>query len=176
MDKVVLVDESGKDRLNSDGSLKTLDKLEAHRRGILHRAVSVFIFNSRGQLLLQKRAAGKYHSSELWTNTCCTHPRTGEKPSETACRRLREEMGLESKLKEIFSFLYQADVGNGLIEYEFDHVFTGISDRSPAPDPAEASDWKWISLEDLEAALAKHPEEFTPWLPRCFPEVKRYRG
>jgi len=125
LNSVVLVDEYGHDLFNQEGRLSTMEKIEAHRRGWLHRAVSVFIFNNRNELLLQKRAIDKYHSPKKWTNTCCTHPLPGETPLMTARRRLSEEMGLVAILTEVFTFLYQADVGNGLTENEFDHVFSG---------------------------------------------------
>ena len=113
--------------------LSTMGKIEAHRCGLLHRAISVFIFNDRDELLLQRRAAGKYHSPNRWTNTCCTHPLPGETPFASAQRRLNEEMGLGATLTEVFTFSYQADVGNGLIENEFDHVFFGVSNHESGP-------------------------------------------
>jgi isopentenyl-diphosphate delta-isomerase len=168
---VVLVDKSGRELVNSDGTRLTMDKLKAHKKGLLHRAVSVFVFNTRDELLLQKRASGKYHSADKWTNTCCTHPRPGETPAATARRRLHEEMGLECPLTEAFNFLYQANVGNGLVENEFDHVFIGFCDRDPQPDPAEVSDWKWISAEELGQELKNNPEHYTAWLRVCFERV-----
>jgi isopentenyl-diphosphate delta-isomerase len=174
-DSVVLVDSSGNTLFNHDGTLSTMHKMEAHRHGSLHRAISVFIFNNRNELLLQKRAQGKYHSPGKWTNTCCTHPYPGEIPIICAQRRLSEEMGLAARLTEAFSFSYKADVGNGLIENEFDHVFMGVSNQNPRPDPAEVSDWMWETLESLEQKLLVSPESYSAWLRKCFREVVRFK-
>jgi isopentenyl-diphosphate delta-isomerase len=170
-DSVVLVDEYGHDLLDQDGQLATMEKIEAHHQGLLHRAVSIFVFNDKNELLLQKRAINKYHSPEKWTNTCCTHPLPGEAPLVTAQRRLREEMGLEVALTEAFTFLYQADVGNGLTEKEYDHVYFGVSNQGPSPDPAEVSDWRWIPLAELKQEITRNSEEYSPWLQQCFSEV-----
>ena len=161
---VVLTDKDGHDLLNPDGTLRTMEKIEAHRRGVGHRAVSVFIFNHAGDLLLQKRAPDKYHSAGKWTNTCCTHCRPGEIPLATATRRLREEMGLSCALHEVFTFPYHADVGNGLIENEFDHVFVGQSDDEPDAAPSEISEWRWVSTASLQEDLARDPDKYTYWL------------
>ena len=170
-DKVVLVDINGHDLTNQEGQVSTMGKIEAHLRGLLHRAVSVFIFNDNFELLLQKRASDKYHSPNMWSNTCCTHPLPGEAPLITAQRRLNEEMHLRTSLTEVFTFLYKADVGNGLIENEFDHVFFGASNNSPNPDPDEVSDWNWITIEELKQELLINPTKFSPWLRRCFNRV-----
>lgn len=170
-ERVVLTDDEGHDLLDGHGAVRTMSKMEAHRRGLRHRAVSVFIFNSQGDLLLQRRAPGKYHSPGRWTNTCCTHCRRGEPPSDAAVRRLREEMGLQCRLREAFAFPYHADVGNGMIENEFDHVFVGRCDDSPAPDPAEISDWKWMAPGAIQEAIVRSPEQYTYWLRHCFSEV-----
>ena len=175
MDSVVLVDEYGHSLFNRDGRLSTKEKIETHRRGLLHRAVSVFIFNDRNELLLQKRAVRKYHSPEKWTNTCCTHPSPGETPIISARRRLSEEMGLVAALTEVFTFSYKADVGNDLIENEFDHVFLGVSNQNPRPNTAEVSDWNWITIEELEQELVGNPERYSPWLRQCFSEVVKYK-
>jgi isopentenyl-diphosphate delta-isomerase len=175
-DSVVLVDKYGRDLFNQNGELSKMGKIEAHYRGLLHRAVSVFIFNDRNELLLQRRAAGKYHSPNKWTNTCCTHPLPGETPFVTAQRRLSEEMGLVVALTEVFTFSYQADVGSGLIENEFDHVFFGVLNQNPNPNPAEVSDWEWVTIENLEQELIRNPKEFSPWLRRCFSEVVNHRS
>ncbi len=174
MDFVVLVDEYGHNLFNRGGSLCTMEKIEAHRRGLLHRAVSVFVFNDRNELLLQKRAVDKYHSPKKWSNTCCTHPAPGETPLVTARRRLIEEMGLVATLTEVFTFLYQADAGNGLTEYEFDHVFWGVSNQNPNPNPAEVSDWNWVTIEELKQELIRDPKEYSPWLRQCLSEVIKY--
>ena len=174
-DVVVLVDEYGHDLFNPDGGLSTVEKMEAHRRGLLHRAVSIFLFNDKNELLLQKRAVNKYHSPKKWSNTCCTHPAPEETPLMAARRRLSEEMGLTTTLTEIFTFLYQANAGNGLTENEFDHVFLGVSNQNPNPSPAEVSDWKWVAIEELKQELIRGPEEYSPWLQQCFSEVIKHK-
>jgi isopentenyl-diphosphate delta-isomerase len=174
-DFVVLVDEYGRDLFNQDGRISTMGKIEVHCRGLLHRAISVFIFNDRNEILLQKRAADKYQSPEKWSNTCCTHPSPGEIPLMTAQRRLSEEMGLVTTLTEVFSFSYQANVGNSLIENEFDHVFIGVSNQNPNPDIAEVSDWNWVTIEHLEQKLITNHEEYTPWLRQCFNKIINYK-
>ncbi|MEM5812433.1 MAG: isopentenyl-diphosphate Delta-isomerase [Candidatus Aenigmatarchaeota archaeon] len=157
MEKIILVDKN-------DRETGTGEKMEVHRSGKLHRAFSIFIFNSRGQLLLQKRSREKYHSGGLWTNTCCSHPRAGEKLDEAVHRRLKEEMGFDVPLKEIFSFVYKVKFGNGLYENEYDHVFVGRFDGEPKPNPKEAESWKWVSLQALKNDIEKNPEKYTYWL------------
>ncbi|HWS52517.1 MAG TPA: isopentenyl-diphosphate Delta-isomerase, partial [Pyrinomonadaceae bacterium] len=132
--------------------------------GALHRAFSVFVFDGRGRLLLQKRAAGKYHSAGLWSNTACGHPRPGEATAEAARRRLREEMNFDCELREAFDFIYRAELAGGLVEHEFDHVFVGFYDGEPAPDAAEVEDWKWVSMPELRRALESEPESYSRWL------------
>jgi isopentenyl-diphosphate delta-isomerase len=156
-DEIILVDE--KDNIIGSG-----EKMTVHREGRLHRAFSIFIFNSKNELMLQKRAKGKYHSAGLWTNTCCSHPKKGEKTSEAAMRRLKEEMGFTCDLKEAFNFMYRAKFENGLSENEFDHVFIGTFDGNPEPDKKEVENWKWISLQDLRRDIKKNPENYTYWL------------
>lgn len=175
LNSVFLVDKYGRDLLGSDGGLSTMEKMEAHQRGLLHRAVSVFIFNDRNELLLQKRAADKYHSPVKWSNTCCTYPLPGETPLVTAKRRFVEEMGLVTRLKEFFTFLYQADVGNGVTENEFDHVFLGVSNQNPNPDTTEVSEWKWVNIEELREELVRNLDKYTPWLRQCFNEVLKHK-
>ena len=175
LNTVVLVDECRHDLFNQNGRLSAMEKMEVHRRGLLHSAVSVFIFNDRNELLLQKRAVSKYHSPEKWTNTCCTHPSPGETTIMSAQRRLSEEMGFVAALTEVFTFSYKADVGNGLIENEFDHVFLGVSNQNPSPNPAEVSDWTWVTIEELEQQLIENPERYSPWLRQCFSEVVKYK-
>jgi len=174
-DLVVLVDEHGHNLYHRNGKLYTMEKIEAHRRGLLHRAVSVFIFSDRNEILLQKRAAGKYHSAGKWSNTCCTHPLPREAPLVAAQRRLIEEMGIVATLTEAFTFSYQADTGDGLTEEEFDHVFIGCSNQNPNPNPTEVSDWKWVTMDELERELMTSPEDYTPWLAKCFARVIEYR-
>ncbi|MFT7033412.1 MAG: isopentenyl-diphosphate delta-isomerase [Cyclobacteriaceae bacterium] len=156
MEEVVVVD-------STDKQIGVLEKLEAHRLGKLHRAISVLVFNSKGEILLQKRAADKYHSSNLWTNTCCSHPRPFEDIAQAAKRRLREEMGIEASLKWNFSFEYKTNFENGLIENELDHVFFGESNQIPIPDPNEVSEWKYVDMEELEIDMKNQPEVYTYW-------------
>ena len=153
---VVLVDAS-------DRVVGSAPKLEAHRTGTLHRAFSVFVFDAHGDLLLQQRARRKYHSGGLWTNTCCGHPRPGESTVSAAQRRLREEMGMTCALEVAGSFLYQAEVGGGLVEHELDHVLVGRSGDEPVPDPGEVAGWRRIPIGDLRHELASTPGRFTAW-------------
>lgn len=164
-EQVVLVDERDRD-------LGHMEKLAAHREGMLHRAFSVFIFNSKGHLLLQQRAKGKYHSPGLWTNTCCGHPRPGESTQLAAERRLKEEMGITAPLAPVMRFAYRAELGGGLIEHELDHVLIGEYDRDPLPDPSEAMDWRWVDKAELDKELAAHPALFTAWFPLCVAQAR----
>jgi isopentenyl-diphosphate Delta-isomerase len=161
VEQVILVDEQ-------DNEIGIMEKLQAHIEGRLHRAISIFIYNSKGEFLLQQRAAGKYHSANLWTNTSCSHPRPGEAAYDAAVRRLYEEMGLKCELEETFSFVYEAHLENDLTEHEFDHVFTGVSDAIPAPDSSEASGWKYMSREAIEADISVNPDHYTEWFKICF--------
>jgi isopentenyl-diphosphate delta-isomerase len=157
-DEIVLVDES-------DCPIGYDSKLPPHQNGgRLHRAFSVFLFNSRGQMLLQRRSANKYHFASLWTNACCSHPRRDQPVLEAAAGRLRFEMGIDVPLTHLLTFVYRAhDPVSGLTEHEVDHVFTGRFDGEPHPNPDEVMDWKWISPSDLEAEIDAHPERYTPW-------------
>jgi len=166
-EKVILVD-------TDDVQLGLLPKMEAHRKGFLHRAFSVFIFNSSKFLLMQKRSMRKYHSPGLWTNTCCSHQRDGESTIEAANRRLKEEMGLTIEVKEIFSFIYKANLKNGLIEHEFDHVLVGYTDINPHINTNEVEDWKWVDMSFLEKDLDKNPNIYTEWFKIIFLRVKSY--
>jgi len=161
---VILVDDN-------DNAVGTMEKMEAHLQGKLHRAFSVFIFNPKGELLLQQRAADKYHSGGKWTNTCCSHPRPGEDTLKAAHRRLKEEMGMECELYDVFNFMYCAAVNEELIENEYDHVFFGISNKAPHPSPREVESFKYMNLDDLANELANHPSNYTKWLMICFDEV-----
>jgi isopentenyl-diphosphate delta-isomerase len=167
-EQVILVD-------TDDREIGVMEKMAAHREGKLHRALSVFIFNSEGKWLLQKRAAGKYHSGGLWTNACCSHPRPGEENATAAVRRLEEEMGLTCKLKFLFSFVYRAEVGDELIEHELDHVFAGTTDSVPTVDPHEVSDWSFYTTEELAIHLKETPERFTKWFQLIFARVQDTR-
>lgn len=155
MVQVILVDEK-------DNQIGVEEKIAAHKKGKLHRCFSIFIFNSKGKLLIQKRAKSKYHSGGLWTNTCCSHPRPNHDIKKEAQKRLTEEMGIDTDLKEIFSFIYKAKLGD-LTEYEFDHVFVGKFDGAPRPNEEEAEDWKWVKPEDLKIDVREHPEKYTYW-------------
>lgn len=155
-DEVILVD------LN-DNPLGALPKLEAHRRGVTHRAVSVMVRDRQGRLLLQRRAADKYHSPGLWTNTCCSHPRPGETAAAAAARRLAEEMGVDCRLSELFAMHYRAAVAADLVEDEVVHAFGGVFDGDPLPDPYEVADWRWAAPADLARDIDLHPERYTVW-------------
>jgi len=166
---VILVDEH-------DRAVGTMEKLEAHRQGRLHRAFSVFVFDSEKRLLLQQRAAHKYHSGGLWTNTCCSHPRPEETTLAAAARRLREEMGMSADLAHAFTFQYREPFGNGLIEHEVDHVFTAYSDGEPSINPEEVASFRWIGLAELEREVAAQPETFTAWFKQIYRSVFEYIG
>lgn len=153
---VVLVDVTGRE-------VGTAEKIEAHRAGQLHRAFSIFVFNTLGEMLLQKRAETKYHSGGLWTNTCCSHPRPGEDPQHAAKRRLYEEMGFQCELTEFFSFVYHVELDNNLFEHELDHVFIGCYDGMPTPNPEEVTDWKWVSISSLKRDVRENPQNYTHW-------------
>ena len=156
-DYVILVDEN-------NNQIGIEEKILAHKTNLLHRAFSIFIFNDSFEILLQKRAPNKYHSGNLWTNTCCSHPLENLSLVESAKKRLVEEMGIKANLNEVFSFIYQAEFDNGLSEYEYDHVLFGISNNQPILNPDEAIDYKWIKISDLKAQIEKNPGNFTVWL------------
>ena len=156
MDYVILVDEN-------DAETGVMEKMEAHRKGVLHRAFSVLIYNSKGELLIQQRSSNKYHSADLWTNTCCSHPRPGESVQNAAERRLMEEMGIVAQLKFSYKFSYRAALENGLIENEVDYVFTGIFDGYPNYDRDEVKNWKFVSFDWLIKDVVKNGENYTTW-------------
>jgi isopentenyl-diphosphate delta-isomerase len=153
---VIIVDEN-------DNEVGVKEKMEAHKEGRLHRAFSIFIFNSKGELLIQKRSRSKYHSGGLWSNTCCSHPKPGESIGDAAHRRLREEMGFDCDLKEVFHFIYRANLNNELTEYELDHVFIGRYDGEVNPNPSEVEDWKWVNINDLKKDMEQNPNKYTVW-------------
>ena len=167
MEYVVLVDES-------DHQIGLMEKQAAHIEPHLHRAFSVFIFNSKGELLMQQRALSKYHSPGLWTNTCCSHPRDGETLAEATSRRLLEEMGMTCKMHEVYTFIYKAPVGQGLTEHEFDHVWIGQSDDIPEINREEVEAWKYMSLNDLKEDIHVHPELYTEWFKITFEEMTHH--
>lgn len=156
-EKVILVDEL-------DAVIGESEKMRAHELGLLHRAFSIMIFNSKNEVLLQQRALIKYHSGGLWANACCSHPRPGENLEKAAHRRLKEEMGFDCPLKEIFSFCYREDFGKGLIEHEYDHVFEGKYDGLIVPNPLEVAQYRWCTWDFLEADIKKNPKLYTYWL------------
>jgi isopentenyl-diphosphate delta-isomerase len=159
---------------NEDNEIGLLDKTTVHHTGVLHRAFSVFVLNSRGELLLQQRALAKYHSPGLWSNTCCSHPRKGEDTVRACERRLQEEMGMSCDLQFAFSFIYRAEFDNGLIEHEFDHVYLGYSDELPQHDSGEVMGSRYISFQDLQNEISTNPENYTEWLKICLPRVAQH--
>lgn len=167
-EQLILVDEE-------DNETGAMEKLSVHQRGLLHRAFSVFIFNSKDELILQQRAEEKYHSAGLWSNTCCSHPVAGEEISNTIRRRMKEEMGLQCEVYFKFKFIYEIQFENGLTEHEYDHVYFGESDDIPVPDPAEVKDWRYISLEGLRKEISLNPQDFSEWLKICLPKVMNMR-
>jgi len=153
-----------------DNQLGLMPKMEAHEKAVLHRAFSVFIFNDKGELMLQQRAAHKYHSPLLWTNTCCSHQRDGESNIEAGKRRLIEEMGFKTNLKEIFSFVYKAPFDNGLTEHELDHVLIGNFNGVPKINPDEVASFKWMTLEAVKKDIELQPNIYTAWFKIIFKE------
>ena len=165
-EQVVLISEN-------DEVLGLMDKMQAHENGLLHRAFSVFLFNEKGEVLLQKRAAEKYHSPNQWTNAVCSHPREGETYLEGAQRRLKEELGIEAmELTPKFHFIYKADVGGNLWEHELDHVFTGNYDGNFSLNDEEVSEIRYITMEALDAEMESNPENFTEWFKIILGEYK----
>ena len=155
----------------NDQPLGTMEKITAHEKGELHRAFSVFVFNNRGELMLQRRATEKYHSGGLWTNTVCSHPKAGEDVAASAKRRMMEEMGFECEISKVFTFIYKADVGDGLIEHEYDHVFFGYSDEEPNPNPEEVEGWKYVDMGWLNKDVNENPGNYTVWFRIALKEV-----
>ena len=164
---VILVDEY-------DVPTGTMEKMEVHKKALLHRAFSVFIFNSKGEMLLQKRACTKYHSPELWTNACCSHPAPGQDTLEAATKRLQEEMGFTTTLEKVFDFIYKAPLDNGLTEHEFDHVFIGTYDEAIVPNKEEVSDYCYQITEQIKNSLQSNPENYTEWFKIAFPKLQTY--
>ncbi|WP_017803500.1 isopentenyl-diphosphate Delta-isomerase [Winslowiella toletana] len=165
-ESLILVDDS-------DCQIGVAGKLQVHQLGILHRAFSIFVFDDAGRLLLQQRASGKYHSAGLWSNTCCGHPRAQEETHCAALRRLQEEMGFQCKLQWVTAFIYRAELANGLIEHEYDHLYIGVFGGTPQPDPAEVADWAWRSPDEVGQALSAHPADFTIWFTKIVRQQPR---
>lgn len=164
IEEVILVD-------NEDRQIGLMEKMQAHREAKLHRAFSVFLLNDKGEVLLQQRALDKYHCGGMWTNACCSHPRAGESLQAAVDRRLQEEMGIACETNWVYSFIYKADVGEGLFEHEFDHVFFGRFSDEPKPDANEVSDWAYVTLEELRSDVEVNPTKYTPWFKIILAEV-----
>ena len=166
-EQVILVNEK-------DEPIGSMNKLEAHEKALLHRAFSVFILNDRNEVMLQQRAHHKYHSPMLWTNTCCSHQRAGETNIEAGKRRLFEEMGFETELKELFNFIYKAPFDNGLTEHELDHVMIGYYNDEPVINRDEVESWKWMKIEDIKNDMIVNPKIYTVWFKIIFDEFYHY--
>lgn len=164
---VILVDEE-------DNELGVMDKMQAHQLPALHRAFSIFIFNSKNEMLLQRRADDKYHSAGLWSNACCSHPLPGEQTEDAAKRRLKEEMGFEAPMEKAFSFVYKTGFENGLSEYEYDHVFVGFYDGDIDPNPGEVSNYLFLSMEKIGELLEQDPGRFTVWFQLAFSRISAW--
>lgn len=166
-EKVILVNEK-------DEKIGLMPKQEAHVKGVLHRAFSVFIFNDKNELMLQQRALHKYHTPGLWANSCCSHQRDGESSVEAGMRRLEEEMGFVTDLEERTSFIYKAEFDNGLTEHEFDHIMVGQYNGEPNINPEEVAAWKWMSLEDVKQDIADNPDTYTAWFKIIFEKFYKH--
>lgn len=164
MEKVILVNEK-------DEEIGSEEKLLAHQKGLLHRAFSIFIFNSNGDMLIHKRADGKYHSAGLWTNSCCSHPKPSEQTHDAAIRRLSEELGLGAKLSFLFNFIYKSEFDNGLTEHELDHVFWGVTDEKPTPNENEISEFKYMSPDQVLKDIEAYPDNYTFWFKKIIRRV-----
>jgi isopentenyl-diphosphate delta-isomerase len=166
-ENVILVDDQ-------DNEIGLMEKMEAHRKGLMHRAFSVFVLNSKGELMLQQRAKEKYHSGTLWTNTCCSHPRSGETTEEAAHRRLIEEMGFDCPVNKVLEFTYRAELDQGMIEHEYDHLFIGEYEGEPNLNKAEVMHWKWMSIEDLSIDIQKNGANYTAWFKIIWEQFEEY--
>lgn len=165
--EVILVNEK-------DEAIGTMEKIRAHEEALLHRAYSIFIFNDNGEILLHKRSRNKYHSPGLWTNTCCSHPQPGETTWESAQKRLKFEMGIDTPLEKVFDFIYKAGFDNGLTEYEFDHVYVGKYNGHVQPNEDEVEDYCFKSLEEIHDSIQSHPHKYTEWFKIAFPRLQDY--
>lgn len=166
-EKVILVNQF-------DEQIGLMNKLEAHEKAVLHRAFSVFVLNNKNEIMLQQRAKQKYHSPLLWTNTCCSHQRDGETNLQAGSRRLFEEMGFVTELKELFHFIYKAPFDNGLTEHELDHVMIGYFNDEPQINSEEVENWKWMTIEDVKNDMKTHPDDYTIWFKIIFEEFYHY--
>ena len=166
-EKVILVNQF-------DEQIGLMNKLEAHEKAVLHRAFSVFVLNNKNEIMLQQRAKQKYHSPLLWTNTCCSHQRDGETNLQAGSRRLFEEMGFVTELKELFHFIYKAPFDNGLTEHELDHVMIGYFNDEPQINFEEVENWKWMTIEDVKNDMKKYPDDYTIWFKIIFEEFNHY--
>ncbi|MFN8253157.1 MAG: isopentenyl-diphosphate Delta-isomerase [Ferruginibacter sp.] len=167
LEKLILVNEQ-------DTPVGTAEKMKAHQEALLHRAFSVFIFNSRGEMLLQQRAVKKYHSGGLWTNACCSHPYEGQDTRAAAEKRLQEEMGFTTPLSKAFEFVYKAPFENGLTEYEYDHVFVATYEGPVNPHPEEVMDFCYMDMDAIRTSIASHPQRYTEWFKIAFPKLEHY--
>jgi len=158
----------------NDEQIGLMPKLEAHEKAVLHRAFSVFVLNDKNEIMLQQRAQHKYHSPLLWTNTCCSHQRDGETNLQAGNRRLDEEMGFGTELKELFHFIYKAPFDNGLTEHELDHVMIGYYNDTPKTNPDEVENWKWMNVEDVKNDMQLHPKIYTVWFKIIFDEFYHF--
>jgi isopentenyl-diphosphate Delta-isomerase len=165
--QVILVNEK-------DEQVGVMEKMQAHQKAVLHRAFSVFIFNSKGEMLLQQRAFNKYHSGGLWTNACCSHPQPGEETSVAAARRLREELGFEASIEKVCDFVYAAEFENGLKEYEFDHVFAGEHEGKIVANRDEVNDYCYKDVDEIRNSLQSHPTKYTAWFHLAFPKIEQW--
>ena len=166
-EKVILVNEQ-------DEMVGSMEKIETHRKGKLHRAFSIFIFNSKGEMLLQQRSFTRYHSIGLWSNACCSHPVPGEDTKDAAQRRLKEELGFETPVKKIFDFIYKTEFDNGLTEHEFDHVFTGEYEGELNINPDEVNDFCYKKITEIKKSLQTHPQKYTTWFHLAFPKIEEW--
>ena len=166
-ENVILVNEN-------DEQIGLMPKLEAHEKAVLHRAFSVFVLNNKNEIMLQQRAQLKYHSPLLWTNTCCSHQREGESNIQAGSRRLYEEMGFKTDLKELFHFIYKAPFDNGLTEHELDHVMIGYYDDEPTINPEEVESWKWMKIEDVKNDMEQQADLYTVWFKIIFDEFYHF--
>jgi isopentenyl-diphosphate delta-isomerase len=164
---VILVDER-------DESVGTMEKMEAHKKGALHRAFSVFVMNKQGEMLIQQRAVEKYHSGGLWSNACCSHPAPGEETMDAAHRRLKEEMGFDCELRQLFSLTYKQEVGKGLIEHEIDHIYVGQYEGQPSINPKEVKSYQYVDMREVDRWMLEKPEEFTSWFRLAIPQFKEH--